>query len=393
MRITGFRSLTTVQEWGRPVGDANGVYASGVVEVPIVLLDTDEGITGVGLGPHRQLDEIFAAIDGEDPRSVTALYDRMLRRTFKAGHAGAVFGAIGAFDSALWDIKAKAVGQPLWRLLGGRDRNVPAYASGLDIALSEDELAVAYRAYAERGLRAAKVKGGLDVDGDRRRLGLVRDVLADFSRGVRPGLMLDANEAWTRKQAVRHVGEIERTLDLTWVEEPVRRWDAEGLAGVGRGIRASVATGENLTGLEQFRPLLAANAVDIVQTAAVWGITHFLRVAALAHAYDLPVSPVGTTPVGLLHAATAVPNHIASELQDLLPPVGITVDHDIDDGAFLLGEAAGLGITVDEKAILALGTPRGDDVQATPAVRPRRAGLRLLAEPAPRSPELRAVPS
>ena len=97
--------------------------------------------------------------------------------------------------------------------------------------------------------------------------------------------------------------------------------------------------------------------------------------------------------VGLLHAATAVPNHIASELQDLLPPVGITVDHDIDDGAFLLGEAAGLGITVDEKAILALGTPRGDDVQATPAVRPRRAGLRLLAEPAPRSPELRAVPS
>ena len=80
-----------------------------------------------------------------------------------------------------------------------------------------------------------------------------------------------------------------------------------------------MATGENLTGLEQFRPLLAAGAVDIVQTAAVWGITHFLRVAALAHAHDLPVSPIGTTPVALLHAATAVPNHIASELQDLQP--------------------------------------------------------------------------
>jgi L-alanine-DL-glutamate epimerase-like enolase superfamily enzyme len=383
MRITGFRSLTTVQEWGRPVGDANGIYPSGVVAVPIVILDTDEGITGVGLGPHPRLEELFPAIEGEDPRGVAALYDRMLRWTFKAGHAGAVFGTIGALDSALWDIKAKAVGQPLWRLLGGRDRRVPAYASGLDIALSEDELATTYRAYAERGLRLAKVKGGLDVDQDRRRLSLVRDVLSDFSRGVRPGLMLDANESWTRKQAVRHVSELEDTLDLTWVEEPVRRWDAEGLATVGRGIRASVATGENLTGLEQLRPLLAIDAVDVVQTASVWGVTHFLRVAALAHAHDLPVSPVGTTPAGLLHAATAVPNHIVSELQDLQPPIGLTVDHDVEDGCFVLGDGAGLGITVDEKAICALDLLPSNDMRATPTIRPERAGRRLLAETAP----------
>jgi len=383
MRITGYRSLTTVQEWGRPVGDANGVYANGVVRVPIVLLDTDEGISGVGMGPHPQLEEIFPAIEGEDPRGVAALYDRMLRWTFKAGHAGAVFGTIGALDAALWDIKAKAAGQPLWRLLGGRDRRVPAYASGLDIALPEEELAATYRAYAERGLRIAKVKGGLDVDQDRRRLHLVRDVLADFSRGVRPGLMLDANESWTRKQALRHVGELERTLDLTWVEEPVRRWDADGLAAVGRGIRASVATGENLTGLEQFRPLLAAGAVDVVQTASIWGVTHFLRVAALAHAHDLPVSPVGTTPAGLVHAATAVPNHLVSELQDLRPPAGLTVDHEIEDGAFVLGDGAGLGIQVDEEAIRALGSLPPDDGRTTPGIRPERAGKRLLAEPAP----------
>lgn len=391
MRITGFRTLTTVQEWGRPVGDANGIYASGVVEVPIVLLDTDEGITGVGLGPHLRLEELFPAIDGEDPRAVTALYDRMLRWNFKAGHAGAVFGTIGALDSALWDIKAQAAGQPLWRLLGGRDRTVPAYASGLDIALSEDELASTYREYAERGLRAAKLKGGLDVDQDRQRLSLVRDVLSDHSRGVRPALMLDANESWTRKQAVRHVGELECTLDLTWVEEPVRRWDAEGLAAVGRGIRASVATGENLTGLEQFRPLLAANAVDVVQTAAVWGITHFLRVATLAHAYDLPVSPVGTAPAGLLHAATAVPNHLATEVQNLHPPTGLTMDHDVQDGAVVLGDGPGIGIAVDERAVRALGLLPPDDPRATPTIRPEAAGRRLLAEPAPPRPGLRAV--
>ena len=111
----------------------------------------------------------------------------MLRHVFKAGHAGAVFGTIGALDTALWDIKAKAAGQPLWRLLGGRDRAVPAYASGLDIALSDDELAAVYRTYAERGLRAAKLKGGLDVGQDLARLTLVRDVLADAEPGVAAG--------------------------------------------------------------------------------------------------------------------------------------------------------------------------------------------------------------
>ena len=260
---------------------------------------------------------------------------------------------------------------------------VPAYASGLDIGLSDDELVAVYQAYAERGLRAAKLKGGLDVERDRRRLLLVRDVLADAANGVRPSLMLDANESWTRKQAVRHVSELERTLDLTWVEEPVRRWDAEGQAAVGRGIRASVATGENLTGLEQFRPLLAAGAVDIVQTAAVWGVTHFLRVAALAHAHDLPVSPIGTTPVALLHAATAVPNHIASELQDLRPPVGLTLDLHVEDGAFILGDTAGLGIRVDEQLIKALDRPAETRAMDGPHVRPERAGQRLTAELTP----------
>jgi len=103
MRITGYRTLTTRQEWGRPVGDANGVFPDGIVDVQLVLVDTDEGITGVGLGSHLDLENIFAAIAGEDPRSTAALYDRMLRQAFKAGHAGAVFGTVGALDAALWD--------------------------------------------------------------------------------------------------------------------------------------------------------------------------------------------------------------------------------------------------------------------------------------------------
>jgi L-alanine-DL-glutamate epimerase-like enolase superfamily enzyme len=379
MHITGYRTLTTVHEWGRPVGDANGVFADGVTSVPIVMVDTDEGITGIGLGPDVEIEAVFAAIEGEDPRGVTALYDRMLRQTFKAGHAGRVFGTIGALDTALWDIKAQAAGEPLWRLLGGRDRAVPAYASGLDIGLTDDELVAVYQEYARHGLRAAKLKGGLDIERDKQRLKLVQQVLAETSRGHRPGLMLDANECWTRKQAVRHVQELEQTLDLLWVEEPVRRWDADGLALVTRGVRAAVATGENLTGLEQFRPLIDAGAVDVVQTAAVWGITHFLRVAALAHAHDLPVSPIGTTPVALLHAATSVPNHLTSELQDLQPPVGVSVDLHVEGGAFVLGDAPGLGVTIDEAAIAACVRRPSTVAADSPNVRPEHAGRRLLA--------------
>ena len=383
MRITGYRTLTTVQHWGRPVGDANGVIAGGVTQVPLVLVETDSGLTGVGVGPHDDIGRVFGAIEGEDPRAVTALYDRMLDHVFKSGHAGAVFGTIGALDIALWDLKAKAAGEPLWRTLGARTPVVPAYASGLDMGLSDEELATLYKRYAEHGFTAAKLKGGLDVERDRTRLELVRDVLADATPGVRPALMLDANESWSRKQAVRHVAELERTLDLTWVEEPVRRWDAEGLAAVTRGVRASVATGENLTGIEQYRPLLAAGAADVVQAGAVWGITHFLRVAVLAHAHDLPVSPVGSTPNPLVHAAAALPNHITCEQQCLDVPVGLTLDHVIENGAIHLGSAPGIGVEVDETTIAAHREADDWTIPAGPHVRPAHAGRRIVAEAHP----------
>ncbi len=92
------------------------------------------------------------------------------------------------------------------------------------------------------------------------------------------------------------------------------------------------------------------------------------------------MSPIGTTPVALLHAATAVPNHMASELQDLHPPVGLSVDASVEDGAFILGDAPGAGITIDEETITAITGRPGTRSADSPAVRPARAGLRLLAE-------------
>ncbi|MCS5734707.1 mandelate racemase/muconate lactonizing enzyme family protein [Herbiconiux daphne] len=376
MKITGFTSLSTVHDWGRPVGDVNGVITGGVTEVGVLLLHTDAGLTGVGLGAHGDIGRVFPAIEGEDPRAVIALYDRMLAHVFKTGHAGATFGTIGAVDMALWDLKAKMADEPLWRTLGARDRFVPAYASGLDIALGDEELLALYERYADHGFTSAKLKGGLDAETDIARLKGVSDVLRRNT--PRPALMLDANEAWNRKQAVRYVSEVEAQVPLTWIEEPVRRWDAEGHAVVGRSVKASIATGENLVGLEQYGPLLAANAVDVVQAGMIWGITHFLRVSAVAHARDLPVSPVGYNGNPVAHAAAAVPNHLTTEVQDLAFPVGLAVDQTIADGGIVLGDSPGLGITVDLDAIAALDETPGWRLPAGPHVRPERAGLRLV---------------
>lgn len=380
MKITGYRCLRTVHDWGRPVGDVNGVIDPGLTEVPIVLIDTDSGLTGVGIGSHHDIDRLFPALDGEDPRATSALYDRMLARVFKAGHGGATFGGIGTLDMALWDLKAKAVGEPLWRLLGARDRFVAGYASGLDIGLSDEQLATFYGQMAERGYTSGKLKGGLDATADIRRLSIIAEQLSRNT--AKPALMLDANESWNLKQAVRYVTEVEEHHDLTWIEEPLRRWDADGHARLSSSVRTAVATGENLTGLEQYRPLFEAGGADIVQAGAVWGITHFMRVAIAAHSRDLPVSPVGLTAnPAVAHAAAAVPNHLSAEVQDLGTPVGLHIDQQFIDGGIVLGDEPGVGITVDESAIAALENGSASWVVAGgPHVRSSRAGLRLVAE-------------
>ncbi|GGF35719.1 racemase [Microbacterium sorbitolivorans] len=375
MKITGYRTLRTVHDWGRPIGDVNGFIASGVTEVPVVILETDEGIEGVGMGSLADLDRIFPALEGQDPRAVSSLYDAMLARVFKTSHAGATYGGIGAFDTALWDLKAKIAGEPLWRLLGAADRFVPGYASALGIALSDDELGEMYGRFAERGFTSAKLKGGRSLERDLERFEVIRQRM--------PGadLMLDTNESWNLGQAVRFMSRLEESIDLAWIEEPLRRWDAPGHARLASSIRAAVATGENLTGLEQYRPLLDAGGVGIVQAGAVWGITHFLRVAMMAHSRDLPVSPVGLTANhAVTAAAAAVPNHLTAEIQDFGQPFGLALDQEFADGGVVLGDEPGVGIRVDEAAIERARIGGAWATPAGPHVRSPRAGLSLALE-------------
>ena len=112
MKITGYRCLSTYRDWGRPVGDVNGFIDSGVTEMPIVILETDEGLTGIGTGSHQGIEQVFPAIEGEDPRAVTALYDRMLAHVFKAGHAGATLAAARSPRSRRAGLRLRARHRP-----------------------------------------------------------------------------------------------------------------------------------------------------------------------------------------------------------------------------------------------------------------------------------------
>ncbi len=150
----------------RAIGDANNPRGRDLNAGLAVFLEADNGLTGVSLGNPGQQGDIHAMarnlLVGRDPRGVVGLWRRMADFAFKGGNRGAVTDVIGALDVALWDLKAKANDEPLWKTLGASSRAVKAYASGIDLPLSDDEIRQFYTRQASRGIRIGKLKVGLD---------------------------------------------------------------------------------------------------------------------------------------------------------------------------------------------------------------------------------------
>ena len=203
---------------------------------------------------------------------------------------------------------------------------------------------------AERGVDGGKLKIGLDMTADLRRIGIMRDALSVAS--PRPQLMIDVNEYWSPKQAVRFMHEIEKHYDITWIEEPARRWDYEGLSQVSRQIKAAVATAENLKSIGEVYPLIHNQAVDIINVStATSGFTGCRQVAHLAYAYELPVSMMNCQANYMAHLAAALPNHLAMEVVDPGREHCLYFDNYIEDGFIVLGDKPGLGIEVNEQKL------------------------------------------
>jgi L-alanine-DL-glutamate epimerase-like enolase superfamily enzyme len=379
LKITGYRILSYKYDRGRRLGDANSPGGSSIAGTSVLWLETDEGIESVTLGGGAGIARLFPIIEGEDPRGVRGLHKKMADVAFKGGVEGEAANAIAALDTALWDLKARINEEPLWKTLGATEGRVKAYASGLDMPLTDVQLAEFYQQYADMGVDAGKLKIGLDVDADIRRLGIVNDILSVNNK--RPILCVDANEYWSPKQAIRHISEMEKHFDITWIEELVRRWDYEGLKLVSQNVSAAVATGENLSSLGDHLALIAEEAVDIVQFGGRLGITGAMQLAHNAYLFELPVSVIGAPGNHMAHAAAAMPNHMMQEVKDLGPPEGLTVDNHIEDGYIVLGDSPGIGFTANEAKLKELAAAPAPPSDGVPMPSPRREGAGLYEVP------------
>ena len=353
MKITGVETVLYEYELSRPIGDVNIPDGMRRRADLAVFLRTDEGIDGVATASRLGLAAIPAlstAIVGEDPLRHRGLWERMIRASFKPGNEGATAIGIAAIDNALWDLRAKIAGVPLWQFFGALEPRVLAYASGLDGALSDDELRAYYESMAARGVRAGKLKVGFGVEADLRRLAIMREALGGDDVG--PALLVDANEFWSPKQAVRAMRALESEFDIAWCEEPVIRTDLDGLRDVSRAIGAAVATGENLKDVHLFAALLRHGAVDVVQVNPnMAGLTTCLRAAELAQAFDRPVSLMNSAGRYGAHLAAALPHHTMMEVLEAGRDATFTFDSVIEDGWIVLGDSPGAGIIFDPEAL------------------------------------------
>jgi len=355
MKITGVRTKLFQMALDRPLGDANGPQGRKTMSSLAVWIDTDEGVTGVSLGSpgarghiHSMVSELLV---GRDPRGVRGLWKKMVDFAFKGGNKGLINDAIGAIDVALWDAKAKANGEPLWKTLGASTRRVKAYASGIDLCLSDDEIGLFYGEMAAKGVSGGKLKVGLDREADLRRLGIMQEALS--MSGKKPELLIDSNEYWSPKQAIRNIQVLEQSYEITWAEEPARRWDYRGLRKVSESIRAAVATGENLDDVGEFMPLVANEAADVLNIGSGnSGLTGALMIADLAYSFEIPVTMMNCPGNYMAHLAAALPNHWMMEVVGAgREKMFKTVDNHIEDGWIVLGDKPGLGIEFDEAAL------------------------------------------
>lgn len=280
-----------------------------------VRVATDDGSHGLGYtytvgktgGPavHAMLvRDVAPLLVGEDPGRIEHLWDKMWWALHYVGRGGVASFAISAVDVALWDLKSKLAGEPLWKHLGGHDNRVRAYAGGIDLLLSLDELQEQTRKNLDRGFRAIKMKVGRDrLVEDVERVASMRELL-----GPDIPLMVDANMRWSVDQAIRAARAFSE-FDVYWLEEPTIPEDYTGHAHVQSEGGLPIASGENLHTIYEFQNLIAAGGAAFPEpdVSNIGGVTVWMKVARLAEKQNLPVTSHGVHDLHV-HLLAAVPN-------------------------------------------------------------------------------------
>jgi L-alanine-DL-glutamate epimerase-like enolase superfamily enzyme len=335
-----------------PVEAASHGVMSDFDMVAVRLADAD-GATGCGYtvlhAGHGAallpvIDNVFAPILlSEDPRCIERLWARMWRAHHYSGRGGLVSFAIAAVDVALWDLRARRLGEPLWRLLGGHRGAVRAYAGNIDLNFPRQQLLEGVQRSLAAGYRSIKMRlGKPDLSEDLERVAAVRELI-----GPDIELMTDANEAWRTDQALRAFHAL-RGFDLVWIEEPIRPDDYGGYAHLRAHGGVPIAAGENLHTLAEFSALISAHGVDFPEPdlTTCGGITPWLKIAHLADAHGLPVTSHGAHELHV-HLLCAVPNAAYLEVHGFGLEQFIAQPLELRDGMAIAPERPGHGIEFD----------------------------------------------
>lgn len=300
---------------------------------------------GPGMYAHGK--EIAHELLGEDPSDIQRLWIKLSWAAASVGRSGLSAQGIAPFDVALWDMKAKRAGLPLAKLLGAHRDSVRLYnTSGGFLSTALPQVLENIDASLARGLGGIKIKvGHPDRNVDLQRVEAVRKKLGDNFP-----LMVDANQQWDRPTAAR-ICRILEQYNLTWIEEPLDAYDADGHAALAAALDTPIATGEMLTSFREHADLIEKHASDFVQPDAprVGGITEFLKIMQLADYHGLSMAPHFAMEIHL-HLAAAYPREPWLEHFEWLEP--LFNEHLImKDGRMQVPNRPGLGFTLSDQAV------------------------------------------
>lgn len=348
-----------------PGGAVFAVGRSAKRDMVLVRIETADGIVGYGEAHHAQTPSTIAAfindalgpsLIGLDAHETEAIWDKAYRH-FIATHgpgAAAVIGLSGV-DLALWDIKGKDLGQPVYKLLGGRRRPIRAYAGGISLGFQPiDELKREIEAYVERGYDFMKLRVGDSMARDLERVTAIR---AAF--GPEITLAADAGTRY-RTADVSGIAEICEAGRLAWLEEPFTPDNLPGYRRLRDLTPTPLAAGENHFTRHELRTLISEEIIQFVQADAckTGGITEILKIAAVAGAWHLQFAPHTSASVlstaASLHVLSVAPNAFIYEAD--VSAINAFRDElgkpfEIVGGMIQAPDAPGLGVDVDESLI------------------------------------------
>jgi L-talarate/galactarate dehydratase len=326
------------------------------VAVLLVELDTDTGQRGLGFaytlhGSGRALlalaiDDLSPLLVGEDPLDHLRLEAKVYWSLQSIGRRGLVQQAYSAFDLALWDLKARTANLPLYKLLGGARETAPLYGSDTAwLWMSPDEILDASQPYLDQGMMGIKVKVGKDPEDDADRLTRLRETWGDDI-----WLGVDANQRYDYATALAMGRFFEEDIGADWFEEPILCEDVAGHARLAEKLEVPLAAGETLFEREEFAAYLQRNALAVLQpdVTRVGGLTAFLKVAALADQYRVPLAPHLLPEVGV-HLCCGLPGVTIVEYMPWLFPLWVAPPA-IENGRLVPPTQPGLGLQVNPEA-------------------------------------------